>query len=150
MINEDGHVLFSARFYGTSGELICEINENEIITNLTSWDIEWKGKTLTIREGGKKIILKIKFFPNSIIHVLSMDMRKGNFSIQMNDSGKIYLNGGIDLRYDIIICGGAIKITDVRFTINGGSIISPFPKGYKKIRVTKEGQLLPSIDEIKG
>ncbi|MER6268322.1 hypothetical protein [Streptomyces sp900105755] len=57
------HLLLSLRIYGRGGRRLLEIDENELVYSVDSWDIELVGTALTIRDGLRKILAEIKFDP---------------------------------------------------------------------------------------
>ncbi|MCX5014773.1 hypothetical protein OG765_27840 [Streptomyces sp. NBC_00555] len=59
----DGHLLLSLRIYGRSGARILEIEKNELVYSVDSWDVELVGTTLTIRGGLRNLLAEIKFLP---------------------------------------------------------------------------------------
>lgn len=63
-VSKSGELSLSARIFTVDGSLILRIQENEIIFSVErAWDVEFKGKTLTIREEKRKVLLKLRFDP---------------------------------------------------------------------------------------
>lgn len=57
---EEGNLLLNAVFY-RNGVPIFVISDNEFVYSTEMWDIEFVGRTLTVREAHRKIMLKITF-----------------------------------------------------------------------------------------
>jgi trigger factor len=63
-VSESGELFLSAQLFTLDGFPLVYIHENEIIYSVEkAWDVEFKGKTLTIREGKSKVLLKLRFDP---------------------------------------------------------------------------------------
>jgi hypothetical protein len=48
---------------------ILQIKDGELVYDTAQWDIEWVGKTLTLREGRRRILLQLVFIPPTEIVV---------------------------------------------------------------------------------
>ncbi|MFF2910016.1 HNH endonuclease [Paenibacillus sp. NPDC057934] len=57
---EDGNLLLNIVILGKSQPILV-ISNNELVYSIASWDIEFVGRTLTIREGLRKVIFNITF-----------------------------------------------------------------------------------------
>ncbi|MBP1083513.1 HNH endonuclease signature motif containing protein [Bacillus capparidis] len=67
-ILDKGHLLLSALVFDQFNNLILVISENRLMYSTDPWDIQFVGKTLTIREKFRKILLNITFdSPNKVI-----------------------------------------------------------------------------------
>lgn len=60
---EDGNLLLNAAIYQNNVPILL-ITDNELIYTTEMWDVEFVGRVLTIREGNRKIVLKITFDVN--------------------------------------------------------------------------------------
>ncbi|MGW2283936.1 hypothetical protein [Streptomyces phaeochromogenes] len=72
---EDGRLLLSLRIFDRQGRLLLDINENELLFSIDSWDVELVGKRLTIRKGLRVILAQVDFYAPSAIVI-----NRGNFS----------------------------------------------------------------------
>lgn len=70
VILEDGHFLLNLRVYNNHDEVILNIDDNELVLNVHSWDIEIVGSRLTIRETLGDILFDIAFSPPSTVSVM--------------------------------------------------------------------------------
>ena len=66
---EDGHYLLDLNVYDNNNAPILQIEQNELVANARSWDIEFVGTQLIIREGPGKILFDISFLPPSEIQM---------------------------------------------------------------------------------
>ncbi|MFH8609149.1 hypothetical protein ACH4D5_16895 [Streptomyces sp. NPDC018029] len=71
---EGGHLLLSVTLRDEDGVDVVTILDNELRYALASWDVQFSGKTLTIRKGKGEILARISFHPPKIISIV-----KGNF-----------------------------------------------------------------------
>ncbi|MGW1804349.1 hypothetical protein [Streptomyces sp. NPDC002078] len=79
----DEHLLLSMRLYGRGGRKLLEIDENELVYSVDSWDIELTGTTLTIRGALRKILAEIKFHPSEGVHISRGIFMRGNHAIRV-------------------------------------------------------------------
>lgn len=64
----DGQLLLNVQLFDENNEIILYIKENQLVYGIESWDIQMVGKTLTIRERARKILVNIIFeTPNKVI-----------------------------------------------------------------------------------
>lgn len=49
--------------------LVLKVIRNEIVIDAGRWDVEWVGKVLTIRDGPKRIFLRIEFEPPNVVSI---------------------------------------------------------------------------------
>ncbi|MCU5414773.1 HNH endonuclease [Bacillus wiedmannii] len=64
----NGQLLLSANLFDENNQEILLIVENQIVYSTEPWDIQMVGKTLTIREKARKILVNITFeTPNKVI-----------------------------------------------------------------------------------
>lgn len=130
--------LLNAIFHDPKGKEAFRIDDNIWSGNIDNWDIETKGKTITIRSEKGSVLLQIENIPEDkfIVHSLSM-LYKGYF-IQADDDGveimtpsgktMIFLDKGHTMKGDIMI--NIYKDTTImdslemsNLTIKGGSNI---------------------------
>lgn len=65
---QDGQLLLSLRIFDKQGNLLLDVNDNELIFSVDSWDVELVGKRLTIRGGRGVILAQVEFHaPNAIV-----------------------------------------------------------------------------------
>ncbi|MBA1296596.1 cell division protein [Pseudomonas lurida] len=62
-VHRKGRNYLSLNIYDDEQKLILKVVENEIVIDTGQWDVEWVGKVLTIRQGPKRVFLKIEFRP---------------------------------------------------------------------------------------
>lgn len=64
----------SGLFADDTGAITLKIENNQMIVGADNWDVEWKGKTLTIWKSPRNISLVLTLYPPSIIVVERLEM----------------------------------------------------------------------------
>lgn len=111
--DDENRFLLNAIFHDPNGNEAFRIEDNIWSGNIDNWDIETKGKTITIRSEKGNILLRLENIPDEkfIVHSLSM-LYKGYFIQADNDgveiitpTGKtmILLDKGHTIKGDIMI-----------------------------------------------
>jgi trigger factor len=77
------HLLLSLQIYGRNGRRLLQIDQNELVYSVNSWDIELVGTTLTIRGGLRKILTEIKFDPSQGVNISRGIFARGNHVIRV-------------------------------------------------------------------
>jgi hypothetical protein len=103
---QDNHLLLSVKLFDERNQLIMEISENQLIYSMFPWDITLVGRTLTIREGQRKIALEIDFFPPDKITI---------------SRGRFQLNGiEIIVKPDGVVAPGVMFSRTRMYSTNAG------------------------------
>ena len=63
---ENNNYLFNMTILNEKRERVLSIRENELVYSVGFWDIEFVGKTLTLRNSSRDIFMEIKFESSSI------------------------------------------------------------------------------------
>lgn len=66
---EDGHLLLNLNLFDQFNELVLRIINNHLFYSTSPWDIQFVGKTITIREKSRKFLIKLTFEPPSKVTV---------------------------------------------------------------------------------
>jgi trigger factor len=75
---EDGHFLLNLCVRDSKGDLVLLIEDNELLLNVRSWDIEIVGAQITIREGKGNILFDIIFrTPSNVVVVRGRFLHNG-------------------------------------------------------------------------
>lgn len=117
----DEPMRLNAKFFGTNGELLLEIVENEMIGYTSNWDIEQKGHRTIVRKKKGEIALQINLLPPDVIEIERINMVYGSAEIYTDaKSGRIFIrskNGAtVDLsKAQIIARGLSIVETGIAF-----------------------------------
>jgi hypothetical protein len=91
----DGPFLSSGLFTDSSGKVALEVEDNEWKAYSTSWDVEVRGPTITIREGHRAVHLVLRVEPPSEIVVEKLSMKLGGYAFEANgDFLQIRMPGG--------------------------------------------------------
>lgn len=100
----DSHLFLNLILFNEFNEIVAIIDENQLSYSTSFlWDIEFQGKTLVIREGHGKILLKIQFDPPSKISILSARLLCNGIELKLRD-GKLELTGGMSLELHYSQC----------------------------------------------
>lgn len=67
--NDSGNILLNIEFRDDLGTTILLINNSELVYSVGLWDIEWVGRTLTLREGLRKIFLELVLAPPNMVSI---------------------------------------------------------------------------------
>jgi len=59
----DEHLFLNLSVFDENNRLVILVNENELIFSIDPWDIQLVGKTLTVREAHKEILIELEFHP---------------------------------------------------------------------------------------
>jgi HNH endonuclease len=58
---EDEHLLLTAQLFNRSNQLLAQIVDNQLVYSMSSWDVEFVGRELTIRGGPGDVFVRMKF-----------------------------------------------------------------------------------------
>ena len=106
VILADNHYLLNLLIFDDFNNLILHIKNNELKFKVDIWDIQLVGRTLTIRQKHRSILIEIEFkTPNKII------FKKGKF-----------LFNGVEFT---ISQKNGLKLNNKNITVSGLTIISP-------------------------
>lgn len=94
-IIQDNHILLNMNLFDRANDPLLKIVNNQLVYNVTTWDIQLIARTLTIREKARKILLELEFIPPNKIEI-----RKGS----------LFCNG-VEFKID----GNVVKANDVGF-----------------------------------
>ncbi|MCX4906207.1 hypothetical protein [Streptomyces sp. NBC_00878] len=80
---QDGSLLLSLRIFDKEGKLLLDVDENELIFSVDSWDVELVGKRLTIRSGLRAILAQVEFVAPSAIIINRGTFAYDGFQVQV-------------------------------------------------------------------
>jgi trigger factor len=60
---EDGHLLLTVQLFSEQNDMLIQIVDNELVFSVEPWDVEFKGRELTVRGGPGDIFVRMKFEP---------------------------------------------------------------------------------------
>ena len=125
----NGSFLVGGTIKDFQGNILVEIEENQIMTSTHIWDIEARGKTIIFREAPRKKILELEIDgENSFITV------KGSFDIGLKKKLN-FKNDGIKLGKHLLASGTLID------SCESGIIIRQFDTLLKAPNKTKPGAI---------
>jgi hypothetical protein len=86
---EDEHLLLTTQLFNRSNQLLAQIVDNQLVYSVSSWDVEFVGRGLTIRGGPGDIFVRMEFETPSTV---------------LLDRGHIWRNGiEVDIAPDRIL-----------------------------------------------
>lgn len=113
---EDGRLFLHFIAFDEMNVPVVQVVDNELIYSSSSWDVEWVGRKLTIREGHGKILIQLVFEPPNVIRI---------------SKGRILFNGlEILIGDDYIFCSNNSSFFGSISTINcpvGLAVGEPVP-----------------------
>lgn len=125
---DNNHLLLNANIFDETNNLVLVIEDNQLIHSIDPWDIQFVGKTLTIREKKRKILISITFeTPNQVIidraRLLFNGVEvliKDNYLLTGNNNSLFMGNRFYNIQGGIVIgsepsppIGAGVRITDV-------------------------------------
>lgn len=112
---EDNFVLISALFYDDDGQVLFQIDRNEVLIHLGVWDIEWIGSKITIRSAPQEIALRIDYSPEGFLveraHFRSQ-IPSDPRSLEIRPNGDVVMQPGDNIFSGMNAkdCGGLINL----------------------------------------
>ncbi len=113
---EDGHLLLYLQLFDQFNHLVLKIFQNHLFYSISPWDIQFVGKTITIRERSRKFLIRLTFEPPNRVTI---------------DKGRFLCNG-----VEILVDSDYILLTNNKTYLKGnryenchvGLIIGSSPK----------------------
>ncbi|WP_410537515.1 HNH endonuclease [Streptomyces sp. KL2] len=97
---EEGNLLVTLKLYDAQGSPLVLITENELTYKTASWDVEFVGRALTIREGERKIQARVGFGPPRLLN-----LQRG-----------IFMHRGLRME----ISSDGVRVPDHNISLHGG------------------------------
>lgn len=91
-IFQDGHLLLNLVVYNEFNQLVLHIKNNRLLYSVDLWDVELRGKVLTIRNGSGVILIEIGFEPPKRINILRGSFMLNGVKVNISNGG-IEING---------------------------------------------------------
>jgi len=98
----------SCLFYDSSNRKSLEIIDNEFYIFNSNWDVTVEGKSIVIREGLRKIHLKLTFSSPEIVYIEKLNMNYFGHFFEVDDSG--FKMDGNQLNISIDGCNIGIQL----------------------------------------
>jgi len=92
--NHGGNVLLNIDIRNESNEPVFCVNDSELVYSIGVWDIEWVGRTLTIRERLRQIILEIEFSPPNSVSIARGSLHFNGVELEIGKDFVYCLNNG--------------------------------------------------------
>ena len=83
----DDNVFLNCTIVRPDGEIGLLIEENELIYKTDSWDVEFVGRTLTIRNGSRDLLVKVEFRPPSEVFIERLNLVYSDMRLWVDDRG---------------------------------------------------------------
>jgi hypothetical protein len=85
-LTDDGQLLLNVNLRDRSGNLALSIIDNEMVYSIDTWDIEYVGKTLTVRQARGDIMFELLFEPPSSISLTRAKFAYDDVTIEISSS----------------------------------------------------------------
>lgn len=113
---EDGRFLITMVLYDSQGHEVLRIIDNELRYNAQTWDVEFVGKRLKIREQSRQIIVDIEFEPPNRVFVRGGRFLRNGVDVLVTEKWAAVLNNGMLLR------GNSLENGTIGLAIGNGSM----------------------------
>ena len=117
----DGPFRLSARFYDSKGTLSLEVDENEWKVFTSNWDFKMEGRTITIREGFRRIALRLRNVPYDGIYIERMKMYYNGTEVLCDSSENVSIKVANSL--SMVSSKAFGKGCDVLLDINDSNVV---------------------------
>ena len=91
-VTDEGQLLLNVNLRDRSGNLALSIVDNEMLYSVETWDIEYVGKTLTVRQARGNIMFELLFEPPSSISLTRANLAYDEVVIDISPSA-IHVTG---------------------------------------------------------
>ncbi len=85
-ITDEGQLLLNVNLRDRSGNLTLSIINNEMVYSIDTWDVEYVGKTLTVRQALRDIMFELLFEPPSSISLTRATLVNDDVTIKISPS----------------------------------------------------------------
>jgi hypothetical protein len=94
-IDSSGRLFFNATVFDQNNLPLLLIRENALAYRIDTWDIEFKTRTLTVREAARKILLEIEFIPPHEVAIHRARLLCNGVEILVRKSHVFVVNSGV-------------------------------------------------------
>ena len=98
LILADGHLLLNLVIFNEYNSPVLHIKNNQLFYSTKPWDIQLVGKKLTIREGNKKILFEIEFFPPNKVVINRGRLLRNGVEVLIRPTNILITNNSMLLR----------------------------------------------------
>lgn len=129
VILADGHLLLNLVVFDEFNIPILHIKNNQLFYSTSPWDIQLVGKKLTIREGHRKILFEIEFYPPDKIVINRGRFLRNGVEILVRPSNILITNNSCLLVGNHVHnCHGGLIVGHHESPINGFMSIAQIPR----------------------
>jgi trigger factor len=96
---EDEHLLLSIQVFDDNNQRLLWIDRNELKYATTSWDVEWIGQVLRIRQREREIFIELKFSPPNRVDIIRGYLQRDGAEFLVRPNGLYFLNNAHLFRY---------------------------------------------------
>ncbi len=133
---EDGHLFLYPQLFDQFNLPIINIYQNNLVYSISPWDIQFVGRTITIREQSRKFLTRLTFEPPNKVTV---------------DKGRFLYNGVeilVDSDYILLTNNNTYLKGNVYENYHGGLVIGSLPRPIRSaIRLEKINRYLGDSKE---
>ncbi|WNG79929.1 hypothetical protein C6A86_016805 [Mycobacterium sp. ITM-2016-00316] len=130
---EDGQCLLQMNLYNESNQLVLQVVDNELIYGTTSWDIEFVGNTLTVRNGLGDIYVEIRFRVPRQVYIPRGRLFYNGVELEIWSDGVAIVNNGTVLsRVSVVGMQAALLIGEDAGQLTTAIWISDVPREFDR------------------
>ena len=124
--DDEGRVTLDGIFFDRNAKEILRIEGNIWRGATTNWDVEFEGRTLTLRHGPADISLVVDLTESRALHFRHIHLRTPGLVIETLTNGRLRVSqpGGPWMDNVEAVTKGPIVVTNGRFVVEGGSVFS--------------------------
>jgi hypothetical protein len=93
-ISEIGNLLLNLTLFDSSNKVVLRIVNNHLFYSISPWDIQFVGRTLTIREKLRKLLIKITFDPPDTVIIEEGRILHKNIEVLIDSKHLLVLSSG--------------------------------------------------------
>lgn len=139
-IDDDGRIFLHVNILDECNLPLLAIVENALMFRADTWDIEFKGKVLTLRQKPRDIFLEIEFCPPGFIRILRGRLLCNGIELLVQKSHVFIVNSGIVFR-ECHIHGGIIGLQLGRNERGYSCCVRAEPQELKRYDVDRKKQM---------
>ena len=141
---EDGHLLLTVQLFDEENELLVQVVDNELVFSTEEWDVEFVGRTLTVRSAPRSIFVGMTFEPPSRIVIDRGRIWRNGIMLTIQPTCVIVGQGNTMSGCSAINCAFGLATGDLPEGLGGGAFYigssrSDFPTASTEDRVMRIG-----------
>jgi len=148
-VDEQGRIFFNMFILDECNFPLLVVNENVLVYKTDTWDILFKGTTLTLRQGSRDIFIELEFLPPNRIRIPRGRLLCNGVEILVRENHIFIVNAG-QIFSKCAFHGGTIGLQLGRNERGYVGMIRSDPKGLKRYGVDRKAALKYEKDSIRN